>query len=81
MTIKKLLNIIIPRFITEDTAVCCVGCSGMYEPICSMDDIEPWEELDGIITMQFFNFFGFALFARQIGDVRPWVNPHYKVKS
>jgi len=76
--IKKLLNII-PRFITDDAAVSLVGFS--YEPICSMNDIKPGEEFDGIITMSFYSFFGFALFARQIGDVRPWVNPHDKVKS
>ena len=76
--IKKLLNIITPRFITGDAAVILVA--SVYEPVCSMSDIGPDEEFDGIITMSFFNFFGFAFFARQIGDVRPWLNPHDKVK-
>ena len=79
MTLSKLLDIMIPRFITEDVAVerrvCDDCCEEHYEIACSMLDIEPGERFDGIATMRGFNLFGMLLFPRQVGVVRPWVNP------
>ncbi|MBB3017642.1 hypothetical protein FHR70_000682 [Microvirga lupini] len=72
----RLLDIIVPRFISEDTAVRRVGKSSMYEPVCSMKDIDPGERFDGIATYVMFNLFGQGLFPRQVGSIRPWVNPH-----
>lgn len=81
MNLLRLLDIIVPRFMTEDAAAeahYCDHCNEPhYQPICSMKDIEPGEVFDGIVTMRFFNLFGMALFARyDMNSVRPWVNPH-----
>lgn len=80
-----LLDIIVPRFVTEDAAVIstyCGNCADEHlQPVCSMADIEPGEVYDGIITMRSFNFFGRGLWAKQVGPIRPWVNPHDKVPA
>ena len=85
MSLRRLLDILIPRFMTENAAVDNTYCDHCDNPhlvaICCMDDVEPGEEFEGIVTMSFFNLFGFALFPKQVGDVRPWVNPHDEVKA
>lgn len=77
----RFLDILIPRFITEDAAAeleQCEHCDGPhYFPVCALADVRPGEVFDGIVTMEFFNLFGFALFARyDESSVRPFVNPH-----
>lgn len=70
MNIRRLLDIIVPRFITEDVALEFNG--DHYIIVCCMDDVWPGESFDAIGTMQTFNFFGFGLFPKHIGEVRPW---------
>jgi hypothetical protein len=74
MGIKQIFDILIPRFMTEDVAL--METDEGYEIVCAMSDIEHGEEWDGIATMKMFNMFGFAMFPRQIGEVRPWINPN-----
>lgn len=76
-----ILDILVPRFINDEVAVQRVGRSCMHEIVCSMKDISIGERFDGVATMQAFNLFGFGLFPKQIGEIRPWVNPHDKAKS
>lgn len=83
---RKLLDVLTPRIVTEDVALeeysdyfNCMGIDEQYGIVCSMRDIKPGERFDGIATMRVFNLFGMGLFPKQIGDVRPWVNPHDKV--
>lgn len=70
-----LLDLLVPRFITEDVAIDGNAQNG-YSVVCCMEDVDPGEQFSGIATIRCFNLFGFALFAKQIGDIRPWVNPH-----
>lgn len=80
MNLRLLLDILVPRFITEDYALMNGYCDDCDEPhlmpICAMEHVEPGEEFDAIVTMSCFNLFGWALFPRMVGEVRPWVNPH-----
>ena len=84
---NKFLDIIIPRFLTEDVACVWVPfpneewkdypeLQGYYDIVCSMADVYPEEEFDGIATVQTFNLFGLALFPKQVGEIKPWKNPH-----
>jgi hypothetical protein len=68
--IYKILDVLIPRFMTEDVALIDTG--ERYEIVCSMVDVMEWERFDGVATMRVFNFLGFALFPKMIGEVRPW---------
>lgn len=68
--IIKFLDICIPRFIDEDVAL--VNVDGQLEIVCSMKDVEQDEVFDGIVTIRGFNFFGFMLFSKCIGEVRPF---------
>ncbi|MNO80850.1 hypothetical protein D3C76_720700 [compost metagenome] len=85
MTLGRLLDILVPRFITEDVALInayCDDCDHPHlMPVCCLADVDPDEEFDAIGTMSCFNLFGWALFAKLVGDVRPWVNPHDGVRS
>lgn len=80
--VGRWLDILIPRFVTEDVAVeidYCDHCDHPHPfPVCAMVDIEPDDAFDGIATMKCFNLFGFALWPEVVGAVRPWVNPHDK---
>ncbi len=82
MTLTRLLDILIPRFITEDAAAVfemCEHCPAAHpQPVCSMDDVYPGEVFDGIVTVRFFNLFGVALWTRCDAVMRPWKNPHDK---
>lgn len=81
MSLSKLLDILVPRFVTEDVAVKQVGRSSIHEIVCSMKDVRPGERFDGVATMRTFNLFGFGLFPAQVGDVRRWENPRSKARS
>lgn len=65
---------LVPRFLTEDVAV--VFTPDGPDVACSMLDIEPGETFDAIVTLRSFTWLGVCMFPRQIGAVRPWVNPH-----
>lgn len=65
---------LVPRFLTEDVAVASRG--DVPDVVCSMLDIEPGEEFAGIATVRSFTWFGLCFLPRQIGAIRPWVNPH-----
>jgi hypothetical protein len=84
MNLSRVLDILIPRFMTEDAAAdlhFCDHCNKPHpQPVCSMKDIEPGEVFAGIMTVRFFNLFGLSLFPRFDGVMRPWVNPHDKAE-
>lgn len=73
--VVDLLDWGVPRFLDEDVACERVG-PDMYAPVVALSDVAPCERYDGIVRMRCFNFFGFALFPLQIGEVRPFENPH-----
>jgi len=67
----RILDVLIPRFLDEDVVV-ELRDDG-YHLLFPMSEVEPHEVFDGIVTMRTFNFFGIALFPKQIGEVRPFV--------
>lgn len=80
MKLRKLLALVVPHFVTEDVAVeRCAHCPDAH-PVCCMDDVHPGEVFDGIQAVSGFNLFGWMLFPRPIGEVRPWLNPHDAVR-
>lgn len=85
MRLPRWLDIIIPRFLTEDVAVELLECAHCDEqhvlPVCAMYDVALGETFDGVATMRSFNLFGFGLFPRIIGEPRPWINPHDEAYS
>lgn len=82
-TLLFALDFIVPRFITEDVALRYVGDPvapnmsewGDYEIACSLADVQPGEEFDGIGSVDAFQFIGFGLVYR-VGNFRPFKNPH-----
>ena len=70
-----VLDMAIPRFVDDEVALELVD-EDEYYPVCRLKYVEPDERFDGICTIRVFNLFGFALFPKLIGDVRPFVNPH-----
>ncbi|AIM51341.1 hypothetical protein HQ81_0190 [Dickeya phage phiDP23.1] len=72
-----LLDILIPRFIKEEVAFGLLGETedpeiDEYYPMCALKDIEEGEDVAMIGTMRSFNLFGFALFPKLIGELRPY---------
>jgi len=65
-----VLDICIPRFIDDEVALQDVG--DHMEIVCSMKDVQNGESFDGIATMRGFNLFGFMLFNKMVGEVRPF---------
>lgn len=59
---RKFLDIVIPRWITEKVAVMGNEKDG-YEVVCCEKDLEPNEYYDFLATARSFNFFGISLFA------------------
>lgn len=77
------IDIMIPRFITEDCPAhveYCGECSHPHPfPAGSMTLVRPGDRFDGILTVSYFNLFGFAFRMRwDEATMRPWVNPHDK---
>ena len=74
--LRFALDILIPRFITEDVALAFMGGGAIdnvdsYAIVCAMADIEPGERFDAIATVDAFQFLGFGMTYR-IGNVRLW---------
>ena len=80
MTLRRLLDILVPRFITEDVACFegyCDHCDELHLiPECPLSHVEPGERFDAIVPISCFNLFGWALFTKAAGEPRPFVNPH-----
>jgi len=72
---NKFLDILLPRFITEDVALRDDGDHLVIA--CALADVKPGEEFPAIATVRNFNLFGRALFPKIIGEPRDWpVNNH-----
>lgn len=70
------LDILVPRFITEDVAMSYSGSGARsdwenYDIECSMIDVQPEEIFDGVATVDSFQFFGLGITYR-IGNFRTW---------
>lgn len=68
-----LLDVIVPRMMTERTALVIFETDAKgehtYDVLCAFDDLEYMERYDATCVMNFFNFFGFALFPKIIGEI------------
>ncbi len=60
---NKFLDILIPRFITEQVAGNYME-DGSFWPICNESDLDSNDAYDAIITVRTFNLFGFGLFPK-----------------
>ncbi|AYN55392.1 hypothetical protein [Dickeya phage Coodle] len=77
MFLLFLLDVLVPRFIEEVVAFGMCDDSedpDVYEyyPMCALKDIAEGEEVAAVGTMRSFNLFGFALFPKLIGELRPY---------
>jgi hypothetical protein len=70
MNWRKLLDYLVPRFITEDVAL--IEQAEGFEIVCCIADVEPGERFDAVATIRCFNLLGFDLWPKQVGEVRPW---------
>lgn len=67
---NRLLNILIPRLITEEVALADAG--DHLEIACSMADVKPGERFAAVATVRTLNLFGLGLFPTMIGEPREW---------
>lgn len=67
-------DILVPRFVDDEMA--CNDLGGDEYELLELGAVEPGERFDCIITVRSFNLFGYGLFPKQIGEGRPFVNPH-----
>lgn len=70
---RKLLDLILPRFLTEEVALHDNGDHLVI--VCPMADLKPGERHHAVATMRVFNLFGRALFPRMISGPWPWPDP------
>jgi len=67
MKFKKggFLDKVIPRFITEEVAL-RLSDDGVYEIICTMEDVTTQDKIDASCFFRSFNFFGSGWFPKPI---------------
>ncbi|ELL4389738.1 hypothetical protein [Pseudomonas aeruginosa] len=68
---NRILDILIPRFITERVAL-LEATAGHLEIACAISDVRPNERFDGIATIRSFNLLGFALFPKMVDGPHAW---------
>jgi hypothetical protein len=66
----NLLDLLIPRIITEETALSWNGQE--WEAVCRMADIKPGETFDAVVTISGLTFLGLMFFGRMVDEPRPW---------
>ncbi|ELK4817120.1 TPA: hypothetical protein NID15_000677 [Pseudomonas aeruginosa] len=67
---NRILDILIPRFITERVAL--IDANGQLEIACALSNVRPNERFDGIATIRSFNLAGFALFPKMVDGPHAW---------
>lgn len=68
------LDILLPRFITEDVAMEQIAPGSGWDSFdiaCSMSDVRPDEVFDGVATVDSFTWLGIGITYR-IGNFRRW---------
>jgi hypothetical protein len=76
MNRAELFDLVVPHFTTRQMAMRRVGRSSLHESVCLMDDVRPGDKFDGVASISCFVFLGSGWFPRQVGAIRPWLNPH-----
>lgn len=73
----RLLDLLVPRFITEDVVYFNGDDEGgeYYEFQFPLALVMPGERFDGIALVRSFTWLGFAFFTKII-EQRPFINPH-----
>ncbi|MDG9928495.1 MULTISPECIES: hypothetical protein [unclassified Pseudomonas] len=67
---NRLLDFLLPRFITEDVAL--VDAGDHLEIIGRLADAPPGFVPAAVATIRSFNLFGWAICPRMIGEPREW---------
>lgn len=69
-TLTGILDVVIPRFITEDVALEYNDEQEGWDIVCPVKNIQEGEEFEAFATVKSFNLFGYGLFPRMVGEVR-----------
>jgi len=77
---NKFLDIVIPRFITENVALIGNDQQG-YEVLCCENDLSPEDKYDVMGISRSFNFFGLALFPKVTVEVEMKVGKTYLARK
>ena len=67
---NRLLDVLIPRLITEEVALADAG--DHLEIACAMADVKPGDRFAAVATVRTLNLFGLGLFPTMIGEPREW---------
>ena len=65
-----IIDLLIPRFITEDVALNEID--GILEIVCVMSDVSEGELFDGVVSVKSLVWFNKGFFPSQVGEVREW---------
>ena len=83
--LARIAGFFIPHFATDEAVVnfgdCDCGEANCIEVVCLVEDVQPGERFDGIVTLRAFAFLWWGFYPQQIGKVRTFVNPHDEVGS
>lgn len=60
---NKLLDVLIPRFVTDHIAAIDLG-EGNYKLLYRVEDMHEDEEYDTVVVVKAFNFLGIGLFGK-----------------
>ncbi|GKX51801.1 hypothetical protein SOASR029_21100 [Budvicia aquatica] len=72
MSLKKFLDFLLPRFVTEDVVfeeLICRGRAESWSPACAITDIKPGERYEKIGTIRSFKFMGGSYGIQVIGEL------------
>lgn len=77
----RAVDILTPRFIKEEVGF--IEYEGAYVPLCALVDVDEDDNVVMAGTMRSFNFFGFALFPKLLGNLReyPEKDEHVQVSD
>ncbi|MED5608519.1 Lar family restriction alleviation protein [Pseudomonas sp. JH-2] len=67
---NKILNLLLPRFLTEEVALHDNGDHLVI--VCPMTEVKPGERFHAVATMRVFNLFGRTLLPRMVSGPWPW---------
>lgn len=70
---KRLLDFILPRFVTEDVVfeeLICRGHVDSWSPACAVSEIKPGERYEKIGTIRRFKFLGMSYGIQLVGELR-----------
>ena len=73
MWFNKILDFLVPRFVTEEVVfeeLACIGPDVVWVPACGLDEIKPGERYEKIGVIRSFKFLGVSYGCQVIGELR-----------